>query len=367
MRLIPAFVPVALLLGISGCDEPDDAPAEPAIWSVRTTIVTDMAEAERRTFSGVLTAAETMRLGFPVAGRLLEVPFREGESITAGEVVARLDPSEVEREIAAAEARVAAALGRLEAADGEFRRQNALFERGLIARAAFERASAEVTTARSELRLAETELSGARERLDRVTLVAPRDGAVTKLLANRFEEIAVGAPVYEVAVTADLQAEVLAPERLIGTIGPETRAVVRLPAFPGAEIPARVSEIASDVEAGNAFRVKARLENPPAGAKTGLSASVTFELPRRAQGLVVPLSALVFSQTSSAPTAGDAASVYVFDPVAGRVGLRAIRIDGVAGNEVLVTDGLEPGEHVVTAGVALLDDGQRARLWSLPE
>ncbi|MCP1337819.1 efflux RND transporter periplasmic adaptor subunit [Futiania mangrovi] len=367
MRCSPLTFSLLAAFALYGCDEAQQTASPEPVRAVKTITVADGAPAERRVFPGVLVTAETMRLGFPVAGRLLEAPLREGEAMKAGDTVARLDPAEAQRQIDAARARLAAARGRLTAAEAEFQRKKHLFERDLIARAAFDRVSADVTTVRAELRVAETELASAEERLERSTLIAPRDGVVTALLANPFEELGAGSPVYEVAVTAALEAEVLVPEGLVGQIGPGTPAEVRLPAYQDRSIPARVTEIAAEAEAGAAFRVRVRLQNPPPDARNGLSAAVTFALERAEPAIEVPLSALAFLSTRSEPTAGDSASVYVFDEADGRLSLRKVRIEGVSGNRVLVTEGLSPGERVVVAGVALLEDGQRARLWMPPE
>lgn len=356
-----------LPLAVLGCDEVEQDTEATDVRSVRTMVVGEGSRAEVRTFPGVLTAAETIQLSFPVAGRVLEAPFNDGDAVTAEQIVARLDPADIEREIEAARARVAAAGARLAAADDEFRRQQTLFEKGLTARAAFERISAELATQRSELRVAEAELANAEDRLERTTLAAPRDGVIVERVVNRFEEVSVGAPVYRVAVTKALQAEVLVPERMLGALASGVGAEVRLPAFPGHTVRGAVTEIAAEAEEGAAFRVKVRLEDPPEGAKTGFSAAVSFTLPSRGDRIAVPLSALRFDSTASPPMAGSRADILVYDDASSTLTLRQVQIDGVAGNDVLVADGLATGERIVTAGVALLEDGQRVRLWTLPE
>ncbi|WP_333835352.1 efflux RND transporter periplasmic adaptor subunit [Rubrimonas sp.] len=354
-------------LALSACDGAEEAAAPAPPRAVRAMVVSVGDAAERRTLPGVLTAAETMHLAFPLGGRLIEAPLREGDPVAEGQVVARLDPADAQREIDAARARLAAARAQMDTTDAEFRRQRTLFDRGIVARAAFDRASGEVAAALAALRVAETGLAAAEDRLARITLIAPGDGVVTRLLANRFEELAAGQPVYEIAVTAALQAEVLAPEALLASLAPGDEAEVRLPAFPGETFRAVVTEIAAEAEAGAAFRVKARLENPPAGAKTGFSAAVGFALPRRAGAVDLPLSALLFEDASSPPTAGARARVWVVDEAASVVRRRDVAIEGVVGADVLVSEGLAPGERVVTAGVALLTEGEAVRLWSLPE
>ena len=67
------------------------------------------------------------------------------------------------------------------------------------------------------------------------------------------------------------------------------------------------------------------------------------------------------------PGVGTEARVYVLDEPAQRVARRTVRIGGLYGNRVLVADGLKPGDLVVVAGVAFLDDGMPARRWAPPE
>lgn len=364
MRLVPALLAA---LALSACEAEEDAPADAPVRAVRTLVVAEAAAGERRSFSASLTAAETMRLGFPVSGKLLEAPLREGERLVRGQVVARLDSADAERDIAAAAAQLGATRVALEAADAEWRRQSTLFERGLVAQVALDRAAAAVAAARAEASVAETALAGARDRLGRLALVAPRDGLVTRLLANPFEELAAGAPVYEVAVTAGLLAEALVPEILLPAVAPGLPAEVRLPAREGPPIAAEVVEVAGEAEAGAAFRVKARLIDPPEGLRTGQSAALTFLLPGAAGASAIPLSALAFESVGAPPGAGDAASVFVVDPATARLERRRIEIAGFAGSSVRVSAGLAPGERVVTAGVGLLREGEQVRLWSAPE
>lgn len=369
LRRIDFPLTAMLAFALAACEPaPNRTSSPPPIRAVKTIAIERGEISKTRTFSGVIAASETMRLSFAVGGKLLDVPLREGERITAGQVVARLDPVDAEREIANANARLSAARSRQALADKEYRRQQSLFERGFVTRAAFDRVVAALEAARSDVNVAEIELDAARERLARTTLVAPNDGVVTRLLANRFEEIAAGVPVYEVAVTANWQAEVLVPEQLLTAIALESVVSVTLPALSDVELSARVSEIAAETEAGNAFRVKSRLEAAPEGMRSGLTAAVTFGTRDRQEGgIEIPLSALLIETTRSEAAAGRLGAVYVLDETAGVIARRTIRIDGLAGNQVTVAEGLRPDEQLVVAGVALLRDGQQARRWVPPE
>ena len=94
---------VVLLAAVSltTCDDDPGAAGPTSPRAVRTMLVDQGGADAYRTLPGVLTAAETMRLAFPVAGRLIDVPLRAGDRVVEGEQIARLDPAEITREITA--------------------------------------------------------------------------------------------------------------------------------------------------------------------------------------------------------------------------------------------------------------------------
>ena len=104
--LIACALSCAVLL--AGCKrQPAQADAAP-VPAVRTLVVRSEAASAGRTLSGVLLVAEETRLSFPVGGKLAEVPLREGEEFTAGQLIARLDPVDLERDLATRRAQLAA-------------------------------------------------------------------------------------------------------------------------------------------------------------------------------------------------------------------------------------------------------------------
>lgn len=100
LRLMVLLAAVSL----TTCDDDPGAAGPTPPRAVRTMVVDQGGADAYRTLPGVLTAAETMRLAFPVSGRLIEVPLRAGDRMVEGEQIARLDPAEITREITAAEA-----------------------------------------------------------------------------------------------------------------------------------------------------------------------------------------------------------------------------------------------------------------------
>jgi RND family efflux transporter MFP subunit len=216
--------------------------------------------------------------------------------------------------------------------------------------------------------VAEVAVATAEANLRRTELRAPQPGIVVRVAARQFEEVSPGQPVYEVGSRDALEVEVLVPEGLVPGLAYGAEVAVTVPGLDDRTVKGRVIEIGSAADAGNAFRVRARLEEVPPGARSGMSARVALSLPGAGDGapvFAVPLSALAFESTETGPVVGRKAALFVLDPK-GTVRRVEVPVRGMAGNRVFVTGGLADGDRVVTAGVAFLRDGQPARAWVPP-
>lgn len=358
---------LAVVAVLVGCKRQEVQVGAPPVPSVRTVEVRAEAPSTRRVLPGVLLAAEEARLSFPVGGRLAEVSLREGEDFSAGQVIARLDPADLGREVAARKAQLAAATGKLRESEENFRRQETLARSGTVSRAALDRAVAGLASARSDQRVAEVAVAAAEANLRRTELRAPRDGIVIKQVARQFEEVNPGQTVYEIGARDALEVEVLVPERLVPGLAYGAPVRVTVPGLGEQALPGRIIEIGTAADSGNAFRVRARLDEAPAGARSGMTASVALPVAGGDQPVIaVPLSALAFDTTETGPVVGRKAALFVLDPAQGIVRRVDVPVQGMAGNQVFVTGGLTNGQRVVTAGVAFLRDGQKARAWVPP-
>ena len=107
------------------------------------------------------------------------------------------------------------------------------------------------------------------------------------------------------------------------------------------------------------FLVKADIGNAAvSGIRLGQTAAVQVELPQTPGVTKLPLSALREEQGRS--------SVWLVDSQAMTVSSRAVQIAGADGNEAVISSGLAPGQIVVTAGVHVLNPGQKVKFYVEP-
>jgi RND family efflux transporter MFP subunit len=220
-----------------------------------------------------------------------------------------------------------------------------------------------------QVEAAAARLSLARRDLRRSVLVAPFRGSVSSREIDPAMKVANGQTAFELdSEESGLRVEVQMPETLIARVHQGDEVEVGFPSLGEGRsdvgdrrYPAVVSEVGSRAGTGNAFPVRADLLGAPPGLRPGMTAEVTFSIPRFEGGLV-ELEGFLIPIAAAFAEADDRYSVFVYDSETSTVSKRPIRPGGVRENAVAVLEGLEEGEIIATAGVPFLTDGQQVTL-----
>jgi RND family efflux transporter MFP subunit len=353
----PAARGVVLALGLTAmlaaCDE-EDTGEVPELRPVRSAVVAETTAGETITLSGTVESQVEVDLAFRIGGRLAERSVGVGDTVSPGQVVARLDPADEENALRAAEAAQTAAAAQLSEARSNYQRQRQLFERDIVSRAGFERAEQTLTSAQSAFDSAEAQVGIARRRLSDTVLEADAGGVVTSVGAEAGEVVTAGRRIVQIARDEGKDAVFDVPLAIVATSPPDPEVTVTLGLNPGITAQGRIREVAprADVATGT-IRVRVGLIDPPQELRLG--ATVTGRVHFGGTGgIELPASAL---------TASDGApAVWVVDPDSRTVSLRTVEVTRFTPATVAIAYGVEIGERVVTAGVQALRPGQEVRL-----
>ena len=337
---------------VSACTRENEEPVT-EIRPVRTIVVEEhKAEREVR-LAGTVESQIQVDLAFRIGGRLVERLVNVGDTVKAGQAIARLDPSDEENNLLAAEASFIAANGQLSEARLNYDRQRQLFNRQVVARAAVDRAEQVLTSAQAATDAAQAHVGIARRRLDDTQLLADAPGVVTVIGAEPGEVTAAGRMIVQLARDDGKDAVFNVPAAVMASSPPDPEVVVTLSSPPGVSAQGRVREVSprADPVTGT-FRVRVGLIDPPAEMRLGstVTGRATFG---GVAGIEIPASAL--TRTSGEP------AVWVVDPAKNTVSLRTVEIVDFSPTSVIVSSGLAAGEIVVTAGVQALRPGQEVR------
>jgi RND family efflux transporter MFP subunit len=356
----PTLAGCLALLLLAGCAEeapPPETPLRPVRW-----IAASLVDGTRlRSFSGSAKASTESTLSFKVAGTVQSLPVQVGDRVTAGQLIAEIDPRDYELQVQEADAALVDTQAQAREAAANHERYRLLYEADNTskaeldaARATDESAAAAVTASRKRLEIAQLQLGYTR-------LMAPIDGAIAETFVNVNENVGQGAPIADLSSGSRIEVDVAVPEVLIAQVQPNSACVVTFDALPERSFDATVTEVGV-VSTGlqTTFPVTVRLNAAVADVRPGMAAVVRLALEDADTRPRVLVPAVAVSEDRG----GRFVYVVLDDgPNQGRIERRDVVLgDITAGGELEVFEGIDSGDRVVTRGMTKVSDGMSVRL-----
>ncbi|HXZ92788.1 MAG TPA: efflux RND transporter periplasmic adaptor subunit, partial [Burkholderiales bacterium] len=243
--------------------------------------------------TGTLTPLNETTVKAKVAGELVEVTVREGENVRRGQVLARIDTTELAARAAAKRADVEAARAQLVLAEKNRATQKTLLEKNFISQSAFDSTQSAYEVALARLRAAEADLAVAQKALGDAVLSAPISGIVAQRLAQPGERVPVDARILAIVDLSRLQLEAAVPASEIGRVKIGQPVAFRVDGFGAREFAGHIERINPSTIAGSrSINVYAVIENPEGMLRGGLFAQGGLTLERVEGVLLIPATAL---------------------------------------------------------------------------
>ena len=293
--------------------------------------------------TAALEAPNEAQVVAKTSGVLLQLLAEEGDTVKAGQVLARIDPDRPKLEVQRAEAM----LRKLEA---DMARSKNLFERKLIAADIYEKLRFDVATQKAAYDMARLELSY-------TNIVAPIDGVIAQRMVKQGNLIQLNSTLFRVIDAKLLEAVLNVPERELATLIEGQDVQLRVDALPGKTFTGRIARVSPVVDAGSGtFRVTCAFDSDGA-LKPGMFGRIGVIYDQRADALTIPRTALL-------EDAGESAVFAVRDGAAVRV---PIELGYINGELAEIRSGLNEGDSVVTAGKVTLRDGLKVEVLNAPK
>lgn len=298
--------------------------------------------------SGSIKAVNSALVKARIAGELQGLAVREGDTVRAGQVVARVDATEGRARLKQAQEQADAARAQIDIADRQWKNNQALVEQGFISKSAADTSLNNLAAAQANHKAALAAADVARKGVDDAVLRAPIAGVVAQRFAQNGERVGVDTRVIEIVDLGrlELEAALSAGDSLEVRVGQQ--AVVQVEGNPRS-IPARVVRINPSAQAGSRSVLAYLALADTNGLRQGLFAQGTLAT-GSASSLAVPLAAV----------RTDKPAPYVQVVESGRVAHKAVTpgARGEAGQEtwVAVTN-LQPGSTVIRGHVGPLREG----------
>jgi HlyD family secretion protein len=370
---------------------------------VNADIVTRTDFVQSVVASGHVEAPFRVNIGSQITGVVANVPVSEGQAVSAGDTLIVLDDREARAAVVQAEGAVAQAEARLRQmreltvpsaeealrqaratlvnAQQTYDRAASLAREGYGTKAALDEAVKSFDIARAQARsaelqvftsrpggsdyvMAETQLNQARanlataqSRLSYTIISAPRDGILISRDVERGNIVQPSNVLMRLSPTGDTQLVVQIDEKNLGLIAVGQKALASADAFPGETAGAEVVYINPGIDLQRAsVEVKLRVPDPPAYLRQDMTVSVDIEVAKHPSALITS-AASVRAISSGEP--------WVMKVNGGRAMRQPVKIGIVSAGKAEILDGLEAGDLVIPATIAV-KDGARIRARVMP-
>jgi RND family efflux transporter MFP subunit len=332
---------------LSGCGK--EKPADPALPRVQVQEVKTAEFAAAVALTGDIQARVQTQLSFRVGGKIIQRMVDVGDRITAKQVLAKLDPKDLQTNVDSAIAAEAAEQARVKQTAAAFVRQQKLLPKGYTSKSEYDSAQAQLRSSQSALKAAQAQLANAREQLGYTSLIADAPGIITARQAEVGQVVQATMPIFSQARDGERDAVFNVYESLF--VQPPTEQPVEVTLLDNPTIKAigKVREVTPAVSAQTGtLQVKIALSSLPQGMDLGSVVSAALTVPAK-QSVELPWSVL----TKGLGDQLGKPAVWVVDDQK-KVSLRGVMVGRYLTGKVIIVDGLKNGEKVVVAGSQLL-------------
>jgi multidrug efflux system membrane fusion protein len=349
LRVVPALLCAVIL---NGCHSQAGVAEPPRVARVAQVEAADANAIA--VYPGEVHARFESTLGFRVAGKIRARHVDAGTHVSRDQVIAELDPGDLELARSSALASLASASAAFKLAESEYERYRTLFERRFVSQFEFDAKTHARDAARAQVRQAEAALETARNQTAYTALRADADGVIMALSAEVGQVVAAGQPVVTLARDGASEVEIDVPELAIAQIRLGAPARVELWTESGELHAGEVREIAPAADATTrTYRVRVSLTDATAAPRLGQTARVYFSSEDARAQFLVPLSALYEKDGKPA--------IWQVDAKSATVHLTPVEVAQYAESGALIGEGLGARQWIVTAGVHRLREGEVIR------
>ena len=354
------IVALAAVAALAACSKTETQP-DP-VRAVRTLTISPQTAGGAYEYAGEVKSRTESRLSFRVGGKMLTRKVDLGDTVKAGQLLAQLDPKDLRLGQDSARASVAIAQASFDQNAADFKRYKDLYDQGFIGAAELDRREMALKTTKAQLDQAKAQSNVQGNQASYASLLADAGGVITGVDVEPGMVVSVGTPVLRLAHDGARDVVFSVPEDRVSLVkamaAQPGRFKVRLWGADTAALPATIREISAAADpVTRTFLIKADVGSA-SGMRLGQTATVLMDLPQTTGVTKLPLSALREEQGKSA--------VWLVDRGNMTVKSQFVTLAGADGNEAVISSGLAPGQVVVTAGVHVLNPGQKVKFYVDP-
>lgn len=342
--LIGAVVTLSLSTLLTGCNKAISEPAESLIKPVKLLAVKDLTVDDSDAFLARIDATYRAQLSFQVGGEVEKLLVRMGQGVEKGEVLATLDPKDLQLALDAAQAQYALA-------KTQWERAKSLYSKKLISTDSYDQKETQYKAALASFEQAKTDLSYTK-------IQAPFDGVVSYTYVKPYQVVGEKQEILNLIDNTTLDVSFTLPVSYAESVSlsalKNAEMWVTMDSEPSKRIPGKFKEISTQPNIDtNSFEAIVTITRPTdRNLLTGMTGQVHIAKQNKSNAMTLPTSAWVNKQESQG-------EVWVMDSSTQQVNKVTLSLN----ESGAIESGLDNNDYVVIAGVERLVEGQVVKAW----
>lgn len=342
--LIGAVVTLSLSTLLTGCNKAISEPAEPLIKPVKLLAVKDLTVDDSAAFLARIDATYRAQLSFQVGGEVEKLLVRMGQGVEKGEVLATLDPKDLQLALDAAQAQYALA-------KTQWERAKSLYSKKLISTDSYDQKETQYKAALASFEQAKTDLSYTK-------IQAPFDGVVSYTYVKPYQVVGEKQEILNLIDNTTLDVSFTLPVSYAESVSlsalKNAEMWVTMDSEPSKRIPGKFKEISTQPNIDtNSYEAIVTITRPTdRNLLTGMTGQVHIAKQNKSNAMTLPTSAWVNKQESQG-------EVWVMDSSTQQVSKVTLSLN----ESGAIESGLDNNDYVVIAGVERLVEGQVVKAW----
>ncbi|EGR0291463.1 multidrug efflux RND transporter periplasmic adaptor subunit VmeT [Vibrio parahaemolyticus] len=342
--LIGAVVTLSLSTLLTGCNKAISEPAEPLIKPVKLLAVKDLTVDDSDAFLARIDATYRAQLSFQVGGEVEKLLVRMGQEVEKGEVLATLDPKDLQLALDAAQAQYALA-------KTQWERAKSLYSKKLISTDSYDQKETQYKAALASFEQAKTDLSYTK-------IQAPFDGVVSYTYVKPYQVVGEKQEILNLIDNTTLDVSFTLPFSYAESVSlsalKNAEMWVTMDSEPSKRIPGKFKEISTQPNIDtNSYEAIVTITRPTdRNLLTGMTGQVHIAKQNKSNAMTLPTSAWVNKQESQG-------EVWVMDSSTQQLNKVTLSLN----ESGAIESGLDNNDYVVIAGVERLVEGQVVKAW----
>ena len=341
------LVLISMVSFLVGCDSSVEDKAELVLRPVRTMIVTSPDLIRSHEFSAVVDASRKADLAFKISGELIELLVKQGDEVTEGQVLARLDDSDVKIQLNEAKST-------FEKATSDFNRAKDLIKTSTISQADFDQVQANFNSAKAKY-------DSAKNTLEYTELKASFDGVIARTYTNTYQEISAKSPIVTLHDLRNINLKISVPESIMIRVNkdgekPELTAIFEQ--LDGVVFPLTFKEVSLQAdEVTKTYEVTLTM---PYSNEYNILPGMTATVVAKKLFPESEFNASYYIPAKSVLKDSKGNFVYVVNRVSegvGRVSRKEVTVGRITSLGIEIHSGIAEGDNILTAGMSKVSEG----------